>query len=438
MKKSTKVILITVGVLALLSAAAGLICFSLSSREKKMEASAARSSCLTAETVAAEAKKDMEAAVKEVEAIRIAEAKAEEERRLAEEAARKALEEAKAEEERRLAEEAAKKALEEELAKAEAEKAKTEAEKAASEDVKAPQFLYYRGTPTIKVGDAFDVHKYIGYGDDVDRNVDLTIQGSVDTSIEGTYPLKLTLTDDVGHTTSKDMEVRVVTEISSGGGGGSTAEKEQFSDFVANYKNDDTLVGIDVSRYQGDIDFERVKAAGCEFVYMRIGGYTGGEFFTDRCFVQNFERAKAAGLKIGIYMYTEDSSKEEVQASVKYIMGVLGNEHLDFPIAYDWEDYKHFEEYGMNLHDLNDLLDYFGEEVAKYGYTSCLYGSKNALLNIWTKPRKDPVWLAQYYTSCTYEGEYFMWQHSSSGRIDGIGGDVDLDIYYPNKYSSQQ
>ena len=84
----------------------------------------------------------------------------------------------------------------------------------------------------------------------------------------------------------------------------------------------------------------------------------------------------------------------------------------------------------MNLHDLNDLLDYFGEEVAKYGYSSCLYGSKNAMLNIWTKPRKDPVWLAQYYSSCTYEGDYFMWQHSSSGRIDGIGGDVDLDVYY--------
>ena len=436
MKKSTKVILITVGVLALLSAAAGLICFSLSSREKKMEASAARFSCLTAETVAAEAKKDMETAVKEVEAIRIAEAKAEEERRLAEEAARKALEEAKAEEERRLAEEAAKKALEEELARAEEEKAKAEAEKAKLEDTKPPQFLYYRGTPTIKVGDAFDVHKYIGYGDDLDRNVDLSIEGSVDTSTEGVYPLKLTITDDMGKTATKDMEVRVVAEISSGGGGGG-GEKEQFSDFVANYKNENTLVGIDVSRYQGDIDFEQVKNAGCEFVYMRIGGYSGGEFFTDKCFVQNYARAKAAGLKIGIYTYTEDSSRDEVAATVKYIVGVLGNEPLDFPIAYDWEDYKHFEEYGMNLHDLNDLLDYFGEEVAKYGYSSCLYGSKNALLNIWTKPRKDPVWLAQYYHTCTYEGEYFMWQHSSSGRIDGIGGDVDLDIYYPGKYASQ-
>ena len=425
MKKSSKVIIATVGVLALASAGAGLVCLNLSREREKEELGASRSFSQTAMILAESGRTDMKAAVKELEEIALAKAKAEEERRLAEEAARKALEEAKAEEERRLAEEAAKKAQEEELAR-------EEARKAAEEDQKAPQFLYYRGTPTIKVGDVFDVHKYIGYGDDLDRDVDLSIQGSVDTSTEGVYPLKLTLTDDVGKTTSKDMEVHVVTEISSGGGG-STTEKEQFSDFVANYKNENTLVGIDVSRYQGDIDFESVKAAGCEFVYMRIGGYSGGEFFTDRCFVQNFSRAKAAGLKIGIYTYTEDCNKEEVKATVKYIMGVLGNEPLDFPIAYDWEDYKHFEEYGMNLHDLNDLLDYFDEEVEKYGYKSCLYGSKNALLNIWTKPRKNPVWLAQYYTSCTYEGEYFMWQHSSSGRIDGIGGDVDLDIYYLNK-----
>ncbi len=422
MKKSSKVIIATVGVLALASAGAGLVCLNLSREREKEELGASRSFSQTAMILAESGRTDMKAAVKELEEIALAKAKAEEERRLAEEAARKALEEAKAEEERRLAEEAAKKAQEEELAR-------EEARKAAEEDQKAPQFLYYRGTPTIKVGDAFDVHKYIGYGDDCDRNVDLTIQGSVDTSQEGTYPLKLTLTDDAGKTTSKDMEVRVVTEISSGGGG-STTEKEQFSDFVANFKNENTLVGIDVSRYQGDIDFESIKAAGCEFVYMRIGGFSGGEFFTDKCFVQNFARAKAAGLKIGIYTYTEDSNAKEVAATVKYIMGVLGNEPLDFPIAYDWEDYKHFEEYGMNLHDLNDLLDYFGEEVAKYGYSSCLYGSKNAMLNIWTKPRKDPVWLAQYYSSCTYEGDYFMWQHSSSGRIDGIGGDVDLDVYY--------
>ena len=143
MKKSIKAVIVTVGALVILSGAAGLVCLGVLKEREKVELGAARSLSQTVVTVSKSGMEDMEAAVKKIEEIRLAEAKAEEERRLAEEAARKALEEAKAEEERRLAEEAAKKALEEELAKAEAEKAREEAEKAASEDVKAPKFLYY-------------------------------------------------------------------------------------------------------------------------------------------------------------------------------------------------------------------------------------------------------------------------------------------------------
>ena len=307
------------------------------------------------------------------------------------------------------------------------------------EDTKAPVFLYYKSSPRINLGDTFDVHKFIGYADDVDRNVDLVVEGAVDTGTLGTYNLRITITDDTGKSTSKNMEVKV---IQTGGGGGSddggdTGAKEQFSDFIANYKIDETMLGIDVSRWQGDIDFEKCKAAGCEFVYMRIGGFDEGEHYTDRYFLQNWQRAKAAGMKIGIYWHSEDSTKEEVQASVKYLTGVLNGEALDFPVAFDWEDYRNFERYGMNLSDLNNLLTYFEDELAKYGYTSCLYGSKNAQNTIWTKPKKNPVWIAQYNTYTNYEGAYFMWQHSSSGRIDGIAGDVDLDVFYPAKFNIQ-
>ena len=341
---------------------------------------------------------------------------------------------AKAEEEaRKKAEEEAKKKAEEEAARA---KAAEEALKQTGEDTKAPVFLYYRANPKIKQGDTFNVHSFIGYADDVDRNVDLNVQGSVDTSTLGTYNLTITITDDVGHSTTKNMEVKVIT---AGGGGGGTGEdnptgKEQFSDFIANYKNENTMLGIDVSRWQGDIDFQKCKNAGCEFVYMRLGGYDEKEHYTDRYYVQNMSGALAAGMKVGIYWHAEESGPEEIKASVKYLMGVLNGQKLDFPIAYDWEDYKNFENYGMNLQDLNNLLVYFEQEVESYGYKACLYGSKNAQNTIWTKPKKNPVWLAQYNTSTNYEGEYFMWQHSSTGRIDGIAGDVDLDVYYPNKY----
>ena len=300
------------------------------------------------------------------------------------------------------------------------------------QDRQAPVFLSFSGSPQINDGSEFDVHKYVGYGDDVDRNVDLTVSGEVDTGKVGTYPIKITLSDDAGHTTSKNLNVQVVNSISSGDSGGS-GKKENFSDFVAKYKTDETSLGIDISRWQETVDFERVKAAGCEFVYMRLGGYDDGELYTDRYYKANLAGAKAAGLRIGIYWHAEESSPEEVKASVAYLMNVLGGEKLDFPIAYDWEDYKNFERYGMNLQDLNDCFTNFEKEVEAKGYCACLYGSKSFLENVWTKERKNPSWLAHYTSATSYTGAYFMWQHGCTGRIDGISGDVDLDILYDAK-----
>ena len=199
-----------------------------------------------------------------------------------------------------------------------------------------------------------------------------------------------------------------------------------------------SLVGIDISRWQGDVDFERVKAAGCEFVYMRIGGLDDGELYTDRYYRYNIEAAKAAGLKIGIYWHAEESTPEEVKASVAYLMDVLDGEEIDYPIAYDWEDFRHFENYGMNFKDLNDHLDIFVEEIGKRGYPACLYNSKYYLETIWTNEANLPIWLANYTSATAYKGDYFMWQHSNTGRIDGIEGDVDLDVMYLEKPGEEE
>ncbi len=441
-----KAIFITVGVLAVLSLAGILACFGLSkAQEKSCETKAKALESFPIE-IGEFSKKTADNAIAEAEEkARIeAERKAAEEakRKAEEEAARKAKEEAeKKAAEEKAAKEAAEKAAEEERLRKEAEE-KAEAERKAEEaswvDESAPVFLYWRGTPTLKVGDTFDVHKYIGYADDMDRDVDLNVQGSVDTATEGTYALKITITDDTGKSTSKDMEVRIIADSGGGGGGGGEpANKEQFTDFRNNYKTDETYVGIDVSRWQTDIDFEKIKAAGCEFLYIRLGGYDSGEFFTDKYWDQNIKGVNSAGLMKGIYWYGEESSLEEVQASVKYLMKVLDGEKLDFPIAYDWEDYRNFETHHMNLHDLNQRYDDFEKEIEKYGYTACLYGSKNAQNTIWTKKKKNPVWLAHYNSYTTYEGDYFMWQHSNTGRIDGINGDVDLDVFYPARLNNQ-
>jgi GH25 family lysozyme M1 (1,4-beta-N-acetylmuramidase) len=299
----------------------------------------------------------------------------------------------------------------------------------------APVFLTVKNA-TIKVGGTFDIHKYIGYADDVDRNVTMEMSGSVDTSKAGTYPVKITLTDDAGHQTSKSIDVKVIESSSSGGssGGGGGGKKDEFADFIKNYKTDATSLGIDVSRWQENIDFNKVKAAGCEFVIIRLGGYDNGEHYTDKYYKANIANAKAAGLKVGIYWHAEESSREEVKASVNYLLSVLGDNTLDFPIAYDWEDYINFEQYGMNLRDLTECFYAFAEELQARGYAVCLYGSKNSHMNIWQNDRKYPEWLAHYTAATNYEGDYYMWQHSSTGKIDGINGDVDLDVLYVDKW----
>ena len=298
------------------------------------------------------------------------------------------------------------------------------------EDHQAPVFLAFDSAPQVEVGKEFDIHKFMGYADDVDRDVAMEVSGTVDTSTEGTYPVKITLTDDAGHTTSKSMDVKVVTTKSKSGGNSKT---ENFSDFINTYKTEETSVGIDISRWQEAVDFEKVKNAGCEFVYMRIGGLDDGELYTDRYYQANIAGAKAAGLKIGIYWHAEESTPEEVKKSVEYLCNVLGGEPVDYPIAYDWEDFMNFERYGMNLQDINDCFTAFANEMHARGFSACLYGSKNYLENVWTNETNQHIWLAHYTSSTSYAGEHFMWQHSCTGRIDGVNGDVDLDVLYNKK-----
>ena len=86
----------------------------------------------------------------------------------------------------------------------------------------------------------------------------------------------------------------------------------------------------------------------------------------------------------------------------------------------------------MNLKDINDNYKIFAEEAAKGGYTACLYSSKFFLESVWSVSGA-PIWLAHYTKATSYPGQYFMWQHSCTGRIDGIGGAVDLDVLYDGR-----
>ena len=279
----------------------------------------------------------------------------------------------------------------------------------------------------IYTGSEFNILDIIGYGDNVDPTPVLTYEGEVDTSKPGFYTLSASLTDFSGNEKKWDLTVEVADEFPE-------IEPSDyyypFEEFLEDYSRYNVMYGIDVSSWQGDIDFNAVKEAGCEFVIMRIGFSYQGKFTLDNRFEQNFKGAKEAGLKIGIYHFSYDNNEADLQDALNNIFTMLHGEKLDLPIVFDWEDFGCFNEYEMSFRDLNRLYDYFRDEVHKHGFECMLYGSQSYLERVWTHTDVRPIWLAQYYDYPTYEGEFEIWQLTDSGRIDGIDGNVDLDLLY--------
>ncbi len=282
-----------------------------------------------------------------------------------------------------------------------------------------------------KAGSPFDINDYVGYGDNFDRHPTLTYSGIVDADTVGAYPLIATVTDSSGNSSTWDLTINVVEEIPRAV---DDNPRINYSDFIQRYQDIDVRFGIDVSVWQNDVDFNAVRDAGCSFVMIRAGYYYSEVKLDDR-FRENLEKAKAAGLDVGVYFYTTDNTINGVREHARWVVEQLGGQNLQMPIAFDWEEFANFQKYGMSIKDLNDIYEAFADEVRKQGYTPILYSSKNFLNNIWSERSKSiaPVWLAHFVDYTDYTGEYAIWQASSCGHIPGINGDVDMDIQYMNK-----
>lgn len=286
------------------------------------------------------------------------------------------------------------------------------------------------GNITIKKGDTFNYKNRLLCVDNHDKKVSYTVEGDYDLDTIGKYNLNYVAVDSSGNKTYKPFVLTVVEEYSNSSSSTSSSETFKFSELVSNYKTDDTLVGIDVSAWQGDVNWTKVKAAGCDFVMIRVGyGHVDNELKFDKYFKDNLKEAKEAGLKVGLYFYSYAKSVEESTSQAKWIVEALNGEKLDLPIAFDFEDWSDFKSYNMSLYDINDVADAFMNEVEKSGYEGMLYGSASYLKNIWFE-KSNPIWLAHYTRKTDYSGKYNMWQLSNKGRIDGIYGDVDLNVLY--------
>ncbi|MBE6020001.1 MAG: DUF5011 domain-containing protein [Clostridiales bacterium] len=294
-------------------------------------------------------------------------------------------------------------------------------------DTVAPLKIWSGDGAVIERGAKFNIQNVIAYGDNADPVPQVKVDGEVDTGTLGSYPLHVTVTDSSGNSTEWDLTVEVADSLPYYE---DDSPRTPFEDFISEYKGDGRSFGIDVSAWQDEIDFEAVRKAGCEFVIIRIGYSEDGSMTVDKRFKENIKKAKAAGLKIGVYMYSYDNTEEKVRSSAAQLVETLDGESLDLPVAFDWEDFGNFQTYEMSFADLNRLYDAFADELSKSGYDCMLYGSRNYLEKIWDDTDTRPVWLAHYTDKTDYEGTYMLWQASSTGRIDGINGDVDMDILY--------
>ena len=296
--------------------------------------------------------------------------------------------------------------------------------------------------PLIWLGKSYNVTKgsedylldKIMCGDNYDNNPKCYIEGEYNLDEVGSYKLIFKAEDSNGNKAEKKFTLNV--NESKNGGSNSNTEKvtTDFSQIVKDYKNDDTQIGIDVSKWQGDIDFSKLKASGVEFVIIRVGSSNGlnGENFVDSKFIQNIKNANAVGIPVGIYFYSYASTIDRAISDAKWIVEQIKDYKVDLPIAFDWENWGSFNKFDVSFFGLTNIAKGFMDTIKDAGYDAMLYSSKTYLENIWL-PTSYPVWLAHYTKNTNYTGDYSFWQICSNGRVDGISGDVDINIRYIEK-----
>ena len=274
-----------------------------------------------------------------------------------------------------------------------------------------------------------DVCKKAFYADNADRNVACQVMGDIDTTKEGKYKVNVKVTDASGNYVDKDVVVNVIEKFEE------TPEVEivpdKIEDMILKYKTKDTLIGIDVSNHQGDIDWETVKNSGVEFVFIRIGfGHNReAKIMEDEKFRQNLEGARNAGLKVGLYFYSYATEIWEAEEQANWIVKTLNGEKIDLPIVFDYETWKSFPTYNINIVDLNKVAKRFLDILHDNGYGGMNYSSKYYLNTIWNLS-EYPTWLAHYVSKTNYDKDFKVWQFSNTGEVPGINGFVDLDVLY--------
>ena len=203
---------------------------------------------------------------------------------------------------------------------------------------------------------------------------------------------------------------------------------------VSSFENDGQYVGIDVSQWQGKINWSQVAASGVQFAMIRVGfrGYAAeGNIKEDAYFRQNINGAVANGIKVGIYFYSTARNEEEAIQEAAWTVDKIKSYAITYPVAYDFEEFGMHRTASISGEQATNNAIAFLNYVGSQGFGTMMYANKSDITSRFQKSRLPyKFWLAHYTSATNYTGKYDMWQRTSKGSVPGISGYVDMNIAY--------
>jgi GH25 family lysozyme M1 (1,4-beta-N-acetylmuramidase) len=197
-------------------------------------------------------------------------------------------------------------------------------------------------------------------------------------------------------------------------------------------------LGIDVSYWQGTIDWKQVADSGVQFAMLRVGyrGYTTGAVFEDSTFKRNASQAIANGIKIGVYFYSAAITEDEALQEAAWVCNKIAAYSITYPVVYDFEDFGAYRCANLTGSDVTKNALAFLNYVSSKGYSPMMYANPSVMSSYLSRSSfKCKFWLAHYVKGApqkksSYAGSYQMWQYTASGSVPGISGLVDMNIAY--------
>ena len=192
--------------------------------------------------------------------------------------------------------------------------------------------------------------------------------------------------------------------------------------------------GIDVSVFQGWIDWAAVAQDNVKFAFIRAGGRFGvsGTIYDDSRFDENMRGATSNGISAGAYFFTQAVNEQEAVEEANYLISHVRPYNVSMPLVIDTEYLANGRHNNLTAQQRTNVIKAFCQTIANSGYTPMIYGSTSWLNNqlIMSQLAQYKVWVAQYYHRVTYGGSYTCWQNTSSAHVNGIQGNVDNDYWY--------